>query len=174
MKYNVSSKFLLPLVSSSTVRPYSAAFKNSFMGAEGYDCDYGKCLFLLYDEDSVSDTLDSSLKSVTSFKETYKPSEGEKMYVFELNEWQQEKVIAPFLEGKYSQIDREYVTKNFPRNPGSKTYRNRLVLDKDPAMKLHWEKSLGVKLPEGAELYDKPLKENEVYVTKSDAIEVPD
>lgn len=62
------------------------------------------------------------------------------------------KIVAPFLMGKYSQIDREYVKKNFFPTIHGNPSLNRLILDKSRILRAYWKDRLGMELPEGAEV----------------------
>lgn len=74
-----------------------------------------------------------------------------------------DKIVKPFLDGKYSKVDREYVDKHFPDNPNHRLYGNGLVLRKHPAKKSYWESRIGVTLPTDAEVWPKPQEKNEIY-----------
>lgn len=52
------------------------------------------------------------------------------MFVFRLDAESKSKVVEPFLEGKYSKVDRAYVEKFFPNDPRHSNYGSRLVFDK--------------------------------------------
>lgn len=67
------------------------------------------------------------------------------------------------MDGKYSKIDRDYVAKHFPNDPGHRLYGNRLVLDKSGVLRKLIEEELDVKLPKGAEVWARPKLEQEVY-----------
>jgi len=88
---------------------------------------------------------------------------GDQVYVFTISEEDREKVVKPFMEGKYSQIDRAYVDKYFPAIPSHKLYGNRLVLDRSKVFKQMWEEKIGVELPEDAEVWSRPTPQNETY-----------
>ena len=81
-------------------------------------------------------------------------------------------IIVPFLKGKYSEIDRDYVTKYFKQQEfvgydswGYPQYReliNYKVLTKSPDLKEYWEKRLDVELDPDAEVWSRPEEENEI------------
>jgi hypothetical protein len=94
-------------------------------------------------------------------------------YIWELTDTEKEKIVHPFLEGKYSLIDREYVTNNFPEKefigfdvfgkPQYKTLTNWKILTKSPELRNWQEERLGVSLPEDAEVWAKPEKKEEIF-----------
>jgi hypothetical protein len=97
------------------------------------------------------------------FSGFYNPTEDVFVYVFNITDAQHESVVKPFLEGKYSEVDRTYVEKYFPSVPSHHLYTNRLIFDKDDKVKRMWEKKLDVELPKGAEVWSKPQPKNEIY-----------
>jgi hypothetical protein len=97
------------------------------------------------------------------FVESYSPVDGDTLYAFKLSEDEQQKLVKPFVEGRYSKIDRDYVEKFFPNVPHHRLYGNRLVLDKSPRLKEAIEDELGVTLPDNAEVWSKPKLEYELY-----------
>lgn len=84
--------------------------------------------------------------------------------VFEPDENTKTKILKPFIEGKYSKIDKDYVEKyfNYKEIDGSKPI-NRMIFDKDPKLKEYWENKIEVSLPENAEVWSAPKKEKEIY-----------
>lgn len=164
---NLSSQFLLPLVGANGKTLLPPQFKNSYLAASGYSCEYGKCLFLQYDKDVPSSTS-STLTSLPTYVETLSNSTDEDLvYVFKVADEDYHSVVKPFLNGKYSAVDRGYVEKNFPRNPSSTLWWNRLILDKDPRIVNYW-KTRGVVLPDEAEVWNKVKKDKETYGYKDE------
>lgn len=66
-------------------------------------------------------------------------------------------VVKPFLEGRYSEIDKVYL-KNFPPNLLA-------VVNKATSWRNYWEKSIGVPLPKDAEVWSTPTKKTELWKT---------
>lgn len=95
--------------------------------------------------------------------EEYEPQSGLRMFVFRLNAEDKFKVVEPFLEGKYSKVDRTYVDKFFPNDPNHSNYGSRLVFDKSSLLRDQWEDKLGTALPLDAEVWSKPTKQKEIY-----------
>lgn len=57
------------------------------------------------------------------------------MFVFRLDTEAKSKVVEPFLEGKYSKVDRAYVEKFFPNDSRHTNYGSRLVFDKSDLLR---------------------------------------
>ena len=162
--YNLSHKFVvrsLELGYPSEI--FCSSYVNSYLGADGFE--YGRHLLLLY-AGSVTETLSSQLKSSPYYSTTYCPKEGLVMFVFKITDDLYRKVFKPFIQGKYSEIDRGYVEKHYPRSPSSLVYTNRLILDKDDSLRIHWEDKLDVTLPPDAEVWSKCKFKDEYYEHK--------
>lgn len=112
---------------------------------------------------NLPDILSEYLQKHQSFVETYTPQDGCIMFVFALNESIKESYVKPVLAGKYSETDRSTVNLYFPNDPNHPRYGNRLVLDKSDLWRKEWENKIGVSLPEGAEVWPKAKKEEEIY-----------
>lgn len=158
---NLSSSFIRPLVDIPKKQVYSSSFKDTYLAAEGYDCEYGRCMFLCY-QAPVSDSLDSTLKSCPLYEATYTPDEKDVLYVFRIKEDDYKTVVLPFTQGKYSEVSRDFVEKYFPNEPTSPLYGNRLIFDKSQRWVEEWSKK-GVELPDGAEVWSRPLEQKETY-----------
>lgn len=111
----------------------------------------------------MDEALSEYLKSHPLFERIHIPMEGMTSFVFRLPEGDKEKVIKPFLEGKYSKVDRAYVEEHFPDMPGHRLYANRLTFDRSPILKAYWEEKIGAELSDEAEVWSKPQKKIEVY-----------
>lgn len=63
-------------------------------------------------------------------------------------------ILMPYLAGKYSTIDKEYVNTYFPptREDGAVNI-TRLVFDRSDMLRKYWEDKIGVKLPSDAEVW---------------------
>lgn len=158
----LSSQFLLPLVGATGRTLFVPQFKGSYMAASEHPCQFGRCLFLQYSADVPSSTSDT-FKSLPTYQETVSTSsDGDLLFVFKVEDKDYEGVVKPFVDGKYSAVDRGYVDKFFPRNPNSATWWNRLILDKDSRVVSYWQ-SRGVNLPKGAEVWNKVKKDDETY-----------
>lgn len=158
---NLSHKFVArSLDLGNPVTLYGPDYVNSYMGMPGFE--YGKFFVLLY-KHTLSERVSSLLMSSTLYVTSLCPKEGELLFVFKVPDETYRKVFQPFIKGKYSEVDRSYVELHFPNDPASKLYGNRLVFDKSPIMRAKWEEALDVTLPDEAEVWSKPKRENEYY-----------
>ena len=92
------------------------------------------------------------------------------MITLSLPEYHKENIIQPFLKGKYSEIDKTYVTDHYKpfifQNAGKTLSRNWMILNKHPLIKKEWEDILGMELPKEAEVWSRPIKNDEIYAWK--------
>lgn len=132
--------------------------------------DLGSTLTFIYSE--TNPTLDEFFTARENFERKYLTSKGYTAYVFKVYEPYKESVVSHFLDGRYSQIDRDYVEKHFPKTSTRLTV-NRQVLDKSPVLRKMWERKLDVTLPPEAEVWSKPRLEVEIhgYAVSDDGIE---
>lgn len=107
--------------------------------------------------------LATYLSTHPQFVEQYSPRKGHMTFVFKVSDKDQVGVVEPFLQGKFSKVDRKYVDRYFPDEPGHRLYGNGLVFRKSPAKKSFWETKLDTTLPPDAEVWSKPQKKKEVY-----------
>jgi len=98
-----------------------------------------------------------------NYKET-RTHQEKPVYVYSFTEEDQKNIVTPFLKGKYSEIDRDYV-KTFDRwqvvdgfYEPSKTY---MIFTKDTRLKEDWEQKIGVEFTDEQEVWSRPLIENE-------------
>ena len=100
------------------------------------------------------------------YKEEYNLDEERILFVFNIPSKWKETVVEPFLQGKYSEIDREYVKRYFPESvykSGNKEPSvNYMILNKDELLKNYWENMLDVDLDEDAEVWSKVDLEREI------------
>jgi hypothetical protein len=85
------------------------------------------------------------------------------MFVFKLPEETLEGYVKHILAGEYSKADKTVVDRFFPNTPSSPRYGNRLVFDKSDLWRKDWESKVGMPLPEGAEVWPRPLPTRETY-----------
>jgi len=105
-------------------------------------------MFLLFELAKLPDNIMDKMEAHDQFVDCYEPYDEHIMVVFELPKKDYVTVIKPFLEGKYSKIDKKYVRLNF-RDKNSTNYQ---ILSKDPELKEYWEDTLNTTLPSGAEV----------------------
>ena len=160
---------------------------NSYMGSEEYPTEnrWGD-VFILEFSVPLSEGDLTWIMSNKYYKDNYISSSGTHHVVYEFTEDFKQKVVKPFLEGKYSQIDRDYVESKFAKNiidanTGKLTPApNYRILTKDPSIldywkydytnlqdpvdKRFWATQTTLHIPEDAEVWSRPLQENEIYV----------
>jgi hypothetical protein len=75
-------------------------------------------------------------------------------------------IVDPFINGKYSKIDREYVADNFSKYTEDFISESTAwkVLHKSKELKAFWEERLGVTLDDDAEVYSKAEPQQEVFL----------
>lgn len=162
---NLSSKFLTPVLDlNSPVPVYEEAFKNTYLGMEGFNCEYGKCFFMLY-SDKINPTLEAHFESHPMFTAKLEPKEGERMFVFTVPEDKYYGVVSPFVRGEYSKIDRGYVNEKFPKDPYGKLRLNRRILDNDLGIRKEWARKIGVDVSLIKEAWSRAKEADEIYGT---------
>lgn len=163
---NLSAYFVTPTLSMrqhTTLDPFGKDyFVDTFLGDGAYEEEVGTYFYFLY-HDTMPDALRNAYERHPLYVTQYSPEEGVVMYKFKVPEEYKETVMKPFLRGKYSEVDRDYVESNFSKSPASPHYWNRLILDKADDVRNWQEERIGVELPPDAEVWDKPKLENEVY-----------
>lgn len=134
---------------------------------EGED-SWGKYYYVVTKED-YSSILLSTIRKHSMYVRDYYDDQGKFIVVFKFTPEQQETIVNPFILGKYSEIDRAYVAKNFKKTSGTgKISTNWQILTKDKALREHWERELNVtpyiriSIPEEAEVWSRVKKEHEI------------
>lgn len=133
---------------------------------EGED-SWGNYYYVVSTQD-YSNILLTKIRNHPMYVDSYFDNEGRQIVVFKFTEEQKEKIVNPFIVGRYSEIDREYVAKNFKKSSGRGVSTNWQILNKDKALREHWERELNVTpyiriyIPEDAEVWSKIKKENEI------------
>lgn len=159
-----TSMFLRPLLDLDLITQ-SASYLGTYLGdatLRGQEATWEDKLYVAF-RGEVAPLFDQYMRRSPRFVNAYSPQEGDTLYVFELSEDEVAKIVKPFTEGKYSEVDRDYVSKHFPNNPSHRLYGNRLVFDRSEIMRKAIENELGVTLAKGAEVWSKPKLENELY-----------
>ncbi len=125
---------------------------------------WGNYFYIMLKNDAP-DSLKELLKAHRQYVHQYSPEEGKTMFVFKITSEQYITIVEPFLRGKYSEIDRDYVRLRFPRISDGQLSTNYLILTKDPILKAYWEsdEKIGMSLPDNAEVWSKAKRQDEVY-----------
>lgn len=121
------------------------------------------------DEYFYIETADKNLKDVYQqnprYSKTILTPRATFLLALQYTPEQRKGVVKPFIDGRYSQIDRSYVAKSFPVYTSNGTISgNYAILTKSPILKKYWEERIGVTLPEDAEVWSKIKKEDETFV----------
>lgn len=175
-----SKSFILPILGLPS---FFNGIVDTYLGNIYYEGEesWGNYLYLCLDPQEVSKPIGSALRNHPQFKEEFHEDEFV-FFVFDLTETQKQNIVEPFLEGKYSKIDREYVARSFPKYTAVGTIStNWRILVRDDwekpnnilPLKDYWEGKinnpehkkygLSVSIPDDAEVWSRPLKKDEVY-----------
>ena len=129
----------------------------------------------------MSETL---IEQISSHPQIVSQNNEEGLYIFSISDKDKESIIKPFLNGKYSEIDRDYVAKNFPQKeyvgknshgrPIYKDLINYKILNKDQGLRDWWEEKYGLALPENAEVWSRPEPKDEIMFYPDDNEVVPE
>ena len=156
-------KFLLPMlelnneIKSNVIMTYIGNYE-----FEGTD-DWGNYLYLEVDN-LINENNIELLRKHKWYVGEYDPTNVSIMFIFQPSEDIRREVVKPFYEGKYSQISKSYVNKYFntQSNLGLKPLQWK-ICNRNSSMKLYWEERIGVTLPEDAEVWSRPKKQDEIY-----------
>lgn len=177
-KVQKSSSFILPILGISISKLYNNGLLNSYLGSVEYtgSSDWGELIFLEFNTSKLSSTFLSELRNSEHYNDEYDPTSNTVHIVFRIPEKYLETVVQPFLEGKYSKIDRNYVKQYFPPmvltdSGGYLPSMNYKILTKDQGVANYWREFRGLDIPEDAEVWSRPEKEDEIYGYKESLIE---
>lgn len=169
-----SSSFILPILNINWGELNNNGYISTYMGDRLYtgDNSWGENLFIKIDKTSLSQNFESKLKSHKRYVTSYNvPDENTTMFVFSFEDQFKDQVVKPFLEGKYSKIDKSYVNMFFPKEVVSgltrKPSMNWMILHKSDLIRQQWEDILETSLPDGAEVWSRPLITEEVHKYES-------
>lgn len=128
------------------------------------DDTWGDYYCMLYDSNTLSPSLLDRIREDERYVTEYDPDIGQTMFILRINEEYRENVVKPFMEGKYSKIDKNYVRRHFnPVSPNGTISNNWMILHKDPILRKNWSALIGIELKEDAEVWSKPKREEEIY-----------
>lgn len=157
MEFNKSSVFILPYLGFKYSQLKSAGFVSSYVGNTTYDKEWGERFHIIFDRE-----VPEFAKEHKYFEFEYEDSHGHGV-AFTIPDYIKTYVIAPFINGKFSQIDKAYVNTHLKFKVGLNTYSNAYrICNKDEALRQEWEERLDVYLPEDAEVSSRPNKEKEM------------
>ena len=167
----LSTAFILPIFNFSEI--IKKSYSKTYLGHRDYEGKdkWGNYLYLQV----TSELLDGILLSELRNHERYVTELDEEDYVFfvfEFLPFEKENIVDPFLTGKYSQINKDYVNKYFPmRNKNGSVSMNWRILSKDNwdipkeilSLREYWLRRIGSPIPEDDEVWPKPKMEHEIF-----------
>lgn len=171
---NKTTQYLLPILGYFYNNLSNAGIENAYLGYSTTD-DYGEYIYLHFQPENETEKLKlANLKGYIiqhpKFVKYVEEDDRHLLVQFQLTEHEKKHIIQPFIEGKYSQIDKEYVNSNYSQHV--KLHNGIVVSDvcyyvltKADILKEYMESYLGTTLPEGAELASIPDKIYEVFYT---------
>lgn len=143
---------------------FTKDFINTYLASVEYPLEeVGDFFYFLYN-DTLPKYKTAAFEAHPDFVAKYTPEVGKVMFKFRIPADVKSTIVDPFLDGKYSQVDRTYVDTHFPNDASNKNYTTRQVFEKHPAMRAYQEDRTGVELPPDAEVWDKVKTENETYI----------
>jgi len=159
-----TSQFILPILDESYYDLIEAGFKNAYLGDSRELEHRGQYLYLLMESDKKEKAKWLTEKAL--YEKTLVGSNSEEyLLVFKIPEEDYYQVVTPFMKGKYSEISREYVDKNFSPivriGNVAVTDITYSILKKSQALREEWEELLNTTLPEDAEVWSTPDIDNE-------------
>ena len=145
---------------------------NTYLGHAHYEGSnvWGNYFYIQIVNELLDPTLLSNLRNHNQY-ETEIDDIDWVLFAFKFTPEQKTKIINPFLEGKYSKIDREYVRENFPMNSNGKVSMNWRILNKDTwqiphgimPLREYWHRRIGQAIPVEGEVWPKAKMEYEIY-----------
>jgi hypothetical protein len=122
------------------------------------------------DPELVTNKTMDYITSNPFFLTRYMTPKSTLMFRFSLSPGARENIVKPFLDGKYSKIDRDYVKEHFNKlvSGGSQLSTNWMILNKHESLRKYWEEQIGTTLPQDAEVWSRPEKIDEIYNYETD------
>ncbi|RTL05533.1 hypothetical protein EKK58_07730 [Candidatus Dependentiae bacterium] len=172
-----TTSFIRPIIDIPYQLLLNNGFQDSYLGMYSKTQDeWGKSIYFSFKIEMISEYLRKLLLNVPEFV-SITIDKNLLIFEFEINTEDYEKIIVPFLDGKYSKVCRDFVKKNFPRvllNP-RRVSNNWKVFNKHEDLKKYWEERIGVEFTEDMEVWSRPEKEDEIYgYPKSDTELAPE
>lgn len=174
MKVQQSSSFILPILGLDIAWLYKIGLSNTYMGSNHFSGEqnvWGEYFFLEFHNDKLGESDISKLRACPYYISEYDPNDYITHIVFNIPQEYKEGVVKPFLEGKFSKIDRNYVnTFHGPtiRNGKQEIGYNYKILTKHHEPRSYWEMRLGMSLPPDAEVWPRPEPSDEIYMYVQD------
>lgn len=114
-----SKSFLLPMFKFPN---YIYNYIDTYVGNIYYEGteDWGNYFYVEVEPSKLSENIRTVFRAHPQFRTEYH-EEDSIFFVFDFTETQKNNIVKPFLDGKYSKIDREYVAANFPKHTATGT-----------------------------------------------------
>ena len=159
----LSKAFLLWILEVKDPELYSSVTE-TYIGNSEFEGNnnWGDYFYVVLKNGYTSGLL-NKMRSSKMYHTEMDPDEGHTMFVYKIIDYYKSRVVIPFMEGKYSQIDRDYVAKNFQARVAGGLSTNWRILHKEDGLRAYWESRIGKDLPEDCEVWNKAKKEHEVY-----------
>ncbi len=163
-----STCFLLPWLGFSYGDLVKNGFKTTYLDVDYLDTNYGDNIILSFEKDT---DFIKTLENTPYFSSKH-ILEDEIHMVFTFTDFAKSSIVRPFIQGKYSLIDRDYVDKYFKNGLPESENVNYQVLTKSPILKKYWEYVLSipernrmVTLADDAEVWSTPDQQQETFKT---------
>lgn len=90
--------------------------KSTYLGNAFYEGDdnWGTYFYILVDREDLNPPISELLRKHPQYVVEFDHEDGV-FFVLNINERQSKGIVTPFMSGKYSQIDRDYVNEYFPK-----------------------------------------------------------
>ena len=113
--FNKSQSFVLPCLGISSYVLADNGFLESYLGDYNYSysSDWGEFIYLLFDKEKLGTKLKNALERNISYQDQYYPELDKIMIVLKFPEYHKDNIVQPFIEGKYSHIDRDFVNTQY-------------------------------------------------------------
>lgn len=170
IKYNKTTRFLLPSLGLSDKALLDMGLVNSYLVDHGYDVrwDLDGCLYLLFKPEKMDDLFEEyckAMRKLSHFKDEYDVEEGIIM-VLEIPE-KYKSIIKPFKQGQYSKIDKNYVKECIPQYVNGKLSKRWKIFYKDKSLISDIAKEFGMNEHDSElfiqEVEELPYVEEEIY-----------
>lgn len=141
------------------------------VGYEGLD-NWGKYFYIEYNLDDLNEKDLDELRDHPQYVIEFNNDNGNVFFVYKITDKQHETIVKPFLEGKYSEIDRGYAKSHFKQyKDNGEVSLNWRILHKDEwkrpsnmqSIRDYWKDLIGIPLPADAEVWSRPEKRDEIY-----------
>jgi len=137
--YNQSTYFLLPAADIVLPKAHKEYLLNTYITTDSQH--------LVVSTRQGYLEIDATLRNIPSFVQSNQDKESIQ-YFYKIKEELKPTVVQPFLNGKYSEIDKEYIKDSFAENSAVQR-----IVSKDSAYRTHWESLIGQPLPHNAEVW---------------------